>query len=291
MSRYVRGTNLDNFTPGQQILPNTGGTVSAVLSTSITPSSLNAVATKLQADNFAAGGSPFCNGVRVQSVMASQASGWYGHSGTVTCNWTVPSNTCRIFIQVWGGGGGGGGSRCRDEGNPGGAGGYAHGFFTVQPGDVIAIQAGRGGCRGCCFRHGCAGERSHACNATRGIQIRAYPGTGGLCSFNQYNGESGCYGIGNGGQLCLQGQREWSPTNCSCHRYCNTGRMGAGDYGAGPRSFGGYSAQLTGSTFMCQGTCGMPNCSPGGGGATTGGAYPGTRKGGAGGPGLVMIWH
>jgi hypothetical protein len=35
----------------------------------------------------------------------------------------------------------------------------------------------------------------------------------------------------------------------------------------------------------------LPNCSPGGGGSHGGRAYPGLSKGGAGGPGLVMIWH
>ena len=61
--------------------------------------------------------------------------------------------------------------------------------------------------------------------------------------------------------------------------------------GGAPATFGGYLTAATGVAFFCNGTCGLPNCSPGGGGAFTGAAYPSSMKGGAGGPGLVMIWH
>ena len=292
MSRFVKGFNPDNFSPGGTLLPKTGGEVINNLSSTVTPTSNAAVILKTQIDNLTSTG-PTATGVRVLSVMATQADGFYGHSATQSCNWTVPSGVQRVFIQVWGGGGGGGGFRCRDHGSPGGAAGYSHGWFNVQSGDILCIQAGRGGCRGCCAQNGFGGERSHVCNATRGIQIRSYPGQGGRCSFQTYSGNGSCWGCGVGGQFNLCGQREQSDTQCSCHRYCD-GRSHAFALGASPFTLGGYMAFAAGPCAMIycsEGTCGAPNCSPGGGGSHGGRAYPGVSKGGAGGPGLVMIWH
>jgi len=293
MSRFVKGFTPDNFGPGDSNLPKRGGALSQNITSTISPSNTGAVLTRAQSDALAAVPLANENGAKVFSLMASQASGYYGHSATCSCSWVVPTGVTRVFVQVWGGGGGGGGFRCRDHGVSGGAGGYTHGVFAVQPGDVLAVQAGRGGCRGCCAQHGFDGVRSHVCNAARGIQVRAYPGRRGLCSFNQYNGESGCFGCGVGGQFNINGQREFSDTQCSCHRYCD-GRSHAFALGAAPFAFGGYSAWAAGPCAMIycsEGTCGAPNCSPGGGGSHGGRAYPGLSKGGAGGPGLVMIWH
>lgn len=293
MSRFVKGFDSDNYSPGGPNLPKTGGTLVGNITSTITPSSNAAAITKTQIDSQTSGGGlSVTNGARVFSLLAAQASGYYGHSATCSCNWTVPAGVNRVFIQVWGGGGGGGAFRCRDIGTPGGAGGYSHGTFTVQPGDILCIQAGRGGCRGCCNRHGFNGERSHVCNSTRGIQIRAYPGTGGLCSFRQYSGGGGCFGCGVGGQFNINGQREHSDLQCSCHRYCGA-RDRAYALGAAPFTFGGYTAWLIGGNqnFCSDGSCGSPNCSPGGGGSHSGASYPTSHKGGAGGPGLVMIWH
>lgn len=292
MSRFVQGFDSnDARVGGGAISASAGGTVINNVTSSVTPSTTGAVAIKSQTDTLAAAGGQPQNGVRVFSLLAAQASGWYGHSATCACNWTVPSDVCRVFIQVWGGGGGGGSFCTKNQGTPGGAGGYTHGFFSVTPGDILCTQAGRGGCRGCCcLGNGFNGVISFVCNATRSIQIRAYPGTGGRYSFGTYSGEGGCYGCGVGGQLNLCGQREHTDTHCSCHRYCD-GRQKAFLVGGGPQAFGGYVSAATGVTMFCGSTCGMPNCSPGGGGAHSGVSYPTTAKGGAGGPGLVMIWH
>jgi hypothetical protein len=295
MSRFVKGINPDNFSPGNETLPKTGGTVIGNISSTVTPSSNSAVILKSQVDSLTSGGaSSPTNGQRVFSVLATQASGHYGHSACRVCTFTVPANTSRVFIQVWGGGGGGGGFRCRDHGTPGGAGGYSHGSFSVCPGDVLCITAGRGGCRGCCAQNGFSGSISTVCNATRGIQIRAYAGSGGRCSFQQYSGEGSCFGCGVGGQFNINGQREHSDTQCSCHRYCD-GRAHAFNLGASPFTFGGYTAiaasAYPGTLYCSDNTCGLPNCSPGGGGSHGGRSYPGLSKGGSGGPGLVMIWH
>ena len=296
MSRFVRGFNPDNYSPSGATLPKTGGTVTGNITSNISPSSSAAAIRRDQVDACLSGlgSGSVTNGARVFSLMATMPSGQYGHSATCACNWTVPTGVTRVFIQVWGGGGGGGGFRCRDHGTPGGAGGYTHGVFSVQAGDILCIQAGRGGCRGCCQRHGCSGERSHVCNATRGIAIRSYPGSAGLCSFQTYGGQGGFFGSGVGGQFAICGQREHSDTQCSCHRYCD-GRAHAFALGAAPFTFGGYMAFVhsngSGALYCSDSTCGMNNCSPGGGGSHGGRAYPGLSKGGGGGPGLVMIWH
>lgn len=296
MSRFIKGFDPDNYSPSGANLPRSGGTVTGNITTGITPVSNNAGISRTQVDACVAGrltGGAVANSTCVFSLMALQAAGYYGHSVTCNCNWVVPANTSRVFVQVWGAGGGGGGFRCRDHGTPGGAGGYTHGSFAVQAGDILCIQAGRGGCRGCCQQNGFVGVRSHVCNATRSMQIRAYPGSGGRCSFQTYGGEGSCFGCGVGGQFNINGQREFSDTQCSCHRYCD-GRSHAFALGAAPFTFGGYMAFAAGPCAMIycsEGTCGAPNCSPGGGGSHGGRAYPGVSKGGSGGSGLVMIWH
>jgi hypothetical protein len=293
MSRFVTGFSDSDARQNAAPVLVTGGSTIGTISTSSTPTG-NAAIRKDQADALASGGGgSSANGVRVLTVVAGQttATGSYSHSTTTSCNFTVPANTTRLYIQVWGGGGGGGGPRCRAIGVPGGVGGYTHGSFTVVPGDIICIQAGRGGCRGCCFRHGFAGTISYACNATRGIQIRAYPGAGGRCNQENYGVPSGV-GSGAGGIVNWNPGTMGSDINCSCHKYCD-GRQRAYLNGVGMPGMGGNFTTVVGTAAsMCtSANCGMNNPSPGGGGGTSGMSYPTSNKGGAGGPGLVMIWY
>ncbi len=293
MSRFVNGFSESNARLNSAPVLTTGGTTSGVISTSVTPTG-NAVATKAQADTLGSGsGGPSTNGVNVYSLIAGQVTptAWYGFSSTNTGNFTVPTGVTRIFAQVWGGGGGGGGPSCKQLSESGGAGGYAHGAFTVQAGDVICAQAGRGGCRGCCPRHGFDGVISYVCNATRGIQLRAYPGGGGRCNMVNYQKGSGSSGQGQGGTLCVSGQCKQADGWCSCHKW--TCRMRATMDGVGGFIVGGFMSVPVGITAaMCtSAVCGMGNPSPGGGGAGTGVGYPTSNKGGNGGPGLVMIWY
>jgi len=294
MSRFVSG-----FTENSAILNRapvfiTGGTTTSVISTSATPSG-NAVATKAQADLLGTGaGGSATNGVNVVSVIGSTRSptSWYGGGPTSAgCTFTVPTGVNRIFAQVWGGGGGGGAPGCRAMSEAGGAAGYTHGTFAVQPGDVLCICAGGGGCRGfCCGRPGGNGTISYVCNATRGIQLRAYGGRGGVCRVTNYGKSAGGSGQGLGGQFNLIGQCTQSDGNCSCHKYCD-GRHRAYQFAIGGASFGGFNTTQTGPALtLCTSSCGMGNTSPGGGGAGTGMSYPSSNKGGHGGPGLVMVW-
>lgn len=293
MSRFVSGFTEDNAILNRAPVFSTGGTTTGVISTSATPSG-NAVAIKSQADSLGSGsGGPTTNGVNVLTVKAGQRvpDSAYSHSCTINCNFTVPAGVNRIFAQVWGGGGGGGGPVCKRTSETGGAAGYTHGTFAVQPGDILCIQAGRGGCRGCCYQYGFAGERSFVCNAPRSIQLRSYPGQGGRCNMDNYGRSSGNPGGGVGGQLNLCGSCHNSDATCACHKFCG-GRMYAYAISIGPPTFGGFNQSQAGtaSAFCTQSLCGMNNPSPGGGGAGSAMGYPTSNKGGGGGPGLVMIW-
>ncbi len=294
MSRFLSGFTESNAILNRAPVFTTGGSTTGVISTSATPAG-NAVATKSQADLLGTGsGSSPTNGVSVLTVVAGQVpgAGAYSHSCTISCNWTVPSGVNRIFAQVWGGGGGGGGPVCKRTSETGGSAGYTHGSFSVQPGDILCIQAGRGGCRGCCYRYGFAGERSHVCNAARSIAIRAYPGQGGRCNMDNYGRGSGAPGNGLGGSLNLCGQCSFSDAVCACHKFCS-GRMYAYAISIGPPTFGGFQAPQAGvvAAFCTGSLCGNNNTSPGGGGAGSAMGYPTSNKGGTGGPGLVMIWY
>jgi len=294
MSRFLSGFTEDSARLNSAPVFKTGGSTTGVISTSATPTG-NAVATKNQADLLGSGtGGSTTNGVSVISVIGTQVSpdAWYSGGPTARgCSWTVPTGVTRIFAQVWGGGGGGGAPGCRAMSEAGGAGGYTHGTFAVQAGDIICMCAGAGGCRGfCCGRPGGNGTISWVCNATRSIQLRAYPGTGGRCRVENYAKSAGGSGSGAGGGFNLVGQCSQSDGNCACHKYCD-GRHRAYQFAIGGASFGGFNATQAGNTqSLCTGNCGLGNPSPGGGGAGTGMSYPTSNKGGHGGPGLVMVW-
>ena len=295
MSRFVSGFTESNSILNRAPVFTTGGSTTGVISTSATPAG-NAVAIKSQADLLGTGaGGSTTNGVNVLSVIGTQVgpTAWYSGGPTARgCTWTVPVGVNRIFAQVWGGGGGGGAPGCRAMSEGGGAGGYTHQTFAVQAGDVLCICAGGGGCRGfCCGRPGGNGTISYVCNSARSIQLRAYPGVGGRCRIENYGKSAGGSGSGAGGGFNLVGQCAASDANCSCHKYCGSGRARAFQMGIGGASFGGFNSTQAGATAtLCSGVCGLGNTSPGGGGAGSGMNYPQSTKGGHGGPGLVMIW-
>jgi hypothetical protein len=57
-------------------------------------------------------------------------------------SWTVPANTTRISVELWGAGGGG------SSYSGGGGGAYIVATFTVAPGDVVNMNIGQGGSGG-----------------------------------------------------------------------------------------------------------------------------------------------
>lgn len=72
--------------------------------------------------------------------------------------YTVPSNTSRVEVWVFGGGGGGGGGGTSNVGGTGGPGGYVRAEFPVSPTDTLEVSIGTGG----------AGGGPGGCNAADG---------------------------------------------------------------------------------------------------------------------------
>lgn len=123
----------------------------------------------------------------IQSVLDSIPGGYRtlielkpsnNYLGTVT----LPSNTYRIHVKLWGGGGGGGytgndpmGS---NAGGRGGLGGYAEDVFNVSPGQSIPFSVGAGGSGGDAYNNGTAGGDTQL-GPIGGITIFAGGGGGG----------------------------------------------------------------------------------------------------------------
>lgn len=155
--------------------------------------------------------------------------------GGKCCAWTVPAGVTRVQIELWGGGGGGGSgstAECCGQNPGGGAGTYVNGFLTVNPGDVLTLCAGAGGCYGSHVES----NTSYCCC-----------GQQGSCSFVLRNGtmcldsQGGDYGMSQ----CY--------TNCGCTRpvcgaiqvtgHCGT-NSGCTSYGTNLSLRSGPSASL-----------------------------------------------
>jgi hypothetical protein len=123
-------------------------------------------------------------------------------------SFVVPDGVQLIRIQAWGAGGGGG--EPNDEGkagSTGGGGGYAESTLVVEPGQILAINVGRGGEGGGCSQRG--GEGSYAggdggggilrANGEAGEGPRGVSGGEGGLGYGSGEGGRGGYGGGGGG--------------------------------------------------------------------------------------------
>lgn len=130
--------------------------------------------------------------VGTQNVVAFTAGG----------NWTVPANVYRIRCRVWGAGGGGGGTS--NGGAAGGAGGgYAEGWYTVTPGQVLAVTIGTGGNGG----SGAPTAGGAGGSTSIGSLLSASGGNGGNGAGGGSNaGVNTGVGTGTGGQININGQ-------------------------------------------------------------------------------------
>lgn len=119
-----------------------------------------------------------------------------------TTNWTVPAEVFQIFARVWGGGGGGGGGFNAAgvyAGEGGAGGGYAEGWFTVTPGQVLAVTVGSGGAGGAAGGVGGAGGTSSV-----GVLLSATGGQAGrFADMATTFARSG--GTGSGGSINMTG--------------------------------------------------------------------------------------
>lgn len=174
---------------------------------------------------------------------------YFGNPGTST--WTVPAGVTRVRGRVWGAGGGGGGTT-NGAASGGGGGGYAEGWFSVTPGQQIAITVGFGGAGG-------TGAPTAGSNGTASSIGAFFGATGG--GGGQGAGGGGVapvtalVGEGYGGQINIRG----NPSN------------------AGIIVGGTFLGSAGGGTFGVSVVGGFSN------GPGNGYAFPGGGGGGAGG--------
>ena len=128
-------------------------------------------------------------------------------SGNYRCGnafaWTVPANTSRITVQMWGAGGGSGAMCCCGMSPPGRNGSYVVAQIDVCPGEVF------------CFCRGCA----YCCCATN-TTIGAPGGVCGsfMCYCGNPNGGDVAGGSSSVFKLCAPG----ADLSCVCQWNCRT---------------------------------------------------------------------
>lgn len=142
--------------------------------------------------------------LRVQGIRSSNLPARRLSSFTAAGNYTftVPAGVFWIFAECVGagGGGGGGGGGATWSSGGGGSGGYAAGWFSVNPGDTIALVVGA---KGIGANNGNNAVATTGGTTTVGSLMQASGGTGGRGGGNGSPG--GTPGIGLGGQRNLYG--------------------------------------------------------------------------------------
>lgn len=188
---------------------------------------------------------------------------------------TVPCGVNSVFIQSWGGQGGSGAPGGNSvAGGPGGLGGYAEGFLTVNPGDVLNVfVGGQGATPAGGFNGGANGGSQNAGGGGGASDVRV----GGTAEVNRVITAGGGGGGGRGG----------------CHEGSGVGGVGGdggiGGGGAGVNGFdspqssgvagggrGGNFGAVQGAAgaagIGCSGFLGAPGSSASTGTGGTGGA-------------------
>ena len=217
------------------------------------------------------------------TVGAATQNEEFTESGTF--NFTVPATVTKITVEAWGSGGAGGGSTAAGGGSArggagGGGGAYASSTLTVEPGQELQVVVGAGG-TGVFGDDGNAGSPSFAGPDTNpdNALVRAAAGSGGT---GNTAGGSPAGGAGGTVEDSI-GQTRIAGGNGGdgdTSKECNSGAGGDGAYGGGS----GGAAVTNGNSIGNNGTA--PG--GGGGGARTQG-NGGSRIGGAGAAGKVVI--
>jgi hypothetical protein len=207
----------------------------------------------------------------------------FSESGTF--NFTVPATVTKITVEAWGGGGAGGGSTDAGGGSArggagGGGGAYANSTLTVEPGQELQVIVGAGGI-GVAGDDGNLGSPSFAgpdTNPDNALVLAAggSGGTGNTAGGSPAGGAGGTVEDSIGQTKIAGGKGGDGDTG----KNCNSGAGGNGANGGGS----GGAAVTNGNSIGNNGT--TPG--GGGGGARTQG-NGGSRAGGAGAAGKVMI--
>jgi hypothetical protein len=199
-----------------------------------------------------------------------------------TTTWKAPEGVTQVVVEAWGAGGRGAERDSGGGGGGGGGGAYARSVVTVVPGEEYTVIVGAGSNStqpggDSSFRVGgvdkvrAKGGSSVAKNQANGANGGSEEGSEGDV---KYAGGKGANGSGSGGG---GGGASAGPKGAGADATSRTGASGAlaaGSGGTGPSSNGNGGA----------------GTSPGGGG---GGSFrsSGTRSGGQGGHGQVVIWY
>lgn len=207
----------------------------------------------------------------------------YAFSQTIYSNpgihtFKVPAGVYAITVECWGGGGGGGTRSSNGVAGGGGGGAYAASLVSVRPGDTYTLTVGAGGVAG-----------QNGGNSTFGGNTVIAAGGKGA-SNNQTTGGAG----GSVGDS--EGTIKYAGGNGANGSGTNSGGGGGGAGSTGP---GGNASGTTGGTGTANnggnggnGVTTNSNGNPGdnsGGGGSGARRTSGTRTGGKGGDGLVVI--
>ncbi|MBL0047186.1 MAG: PKD domain-containing protein [Bacteroidetes bacterium] len=224
-------------------------------------------------------------------IHLQQAFGQSPQTYSATGAWVCPAGVSTITVEAWGGGGAGGGNTTNaDGGGGGGGGGYSKSTtVAVTSGTSYTVTVGTGGTGS--TGNGGPGLDSWFSAAT-GV-LTAKGGGGGFAPAGGNGGVGGAGGVlGTGTTRFVGGSGGTGINN-------NNGRGGPGGSSAGTAA-NGTSGPGTWSTITAaaaptnggkggnggDGTDGSPGSVPGGGG---GGSDDGTRSGGDGADGRVII--
>ncbi len=209
----------------------------------------------------------------VQGVMMNAQS--FSSSGT----FTVPANTTKVRVRVWGAGGGGGSTNAVGaSGGGGGAGGYAEGIYSVTPGQSIAVTIGAGGAAAATNS---SNDGSPGGSSSFGSYCSATGGQGGHSYSTGATGGTG--GTGSGGTI-VNAQGAYGGSGVY---YLNStaGVAGAGGNGGGEYGGGGGAGDGTANHGNVAFAGGFGS---GGGGAGSSAGSVGPAADG--GPGLVVVY-
>ncbi len=183
---------------------------------------------------------------------------------TTQGGWQVPAGVTGVKVRIWGAGGAGG-AGFTGPGGGGAGGGYSEGFYSVTPGEVIAITVGNGG----------AGSGASGGNSSFGALASAMGGQAGADGQPVGTGSGGADGgQGSGSGFSISGAPGGSAFGSSPNWIS----------GAGGGAFGAAGAVASVSSGAGS-IAGVNGVSPGAGGS--GGVNSGL--GGNGGPGLVLV--
>ena len=210
-----------------------------------------------------------------------------------TSPWTVPAGVASIKVEVWGGGGAGGGCNSTlgaSYGSGGGGGAYNVSTFSVSTGQTYSITIGAGG-TGSSDANGTNGTGSTVSGP--GGSVTANPGLGGARRGGTAGtgGTSGFNNGGNGGTATSNGAGggggAGNATPSGGGNGGNGSNTAAGTAGAGALPGGAGGANQTGNGDGNAGNA--PG--GGGGGGHQGGLWNGSKNGGAGAAGKVVITY